>query len=286
VRPEHWFFEIPLRLRSLFRRNRVETELNEELQYHLEERTREFTAAGLSPKEARHAAMREFRGLELSKEECRDARKVNWIHDFLQDARYGARMLRNNTGFTVVAVLTLALGIGANTAMFSVVNGVLLQPLPYLHPEQLVVVARTAPRFDHPVPVSGPNFLDWRARAGQFQALAGFDGRGFTVMAGNEPEHVLGAAVSYNFMQVLQVAPVLGRNFVESEEHAGNDHVAIVTDGFWKQHFGGMPDAVGRTLILNGQSFTLVGVLRLPLHLDAASADFHSVESGEDVARR
>src|SRR5207249_6134496 len=137
----------------------------------------------------------------------------------------------------------------------------LLQPLPYLHSEQLIVVARTEPRFDYPVPLSGPNFLDWRARAKGFQSLAGFDGRGFTFMAGNQPEHVLGAAVSFNFLQVLQVAPALGRDFLQQEEHAGSDHVALVTNGFWKKRFGGSPDAVGQTLILNGQPFALVGVL-------------------------
>src|SRR5256884_5711472 len=105
-------------------------------------------------------------------------------------------MLRKNPGFTCVAVLTLALGIGVNTAIFSIVNGVLLQPLPYPQPEQLVVVARTAPRFDHPVPVSGPNFLDWRARARHVQFFAGFDGPGFTVFFRNEPADILGAAVS------------------------------------------------------------------------------------------
>jgi putative ABC transport system permease protein len=160
-----------------------------------------------------------------------------------------------------VAVLTLALGIGANTAIFSIVNGVLLQPLPYPHPEQLVVVARTAPRFDHPVPVSGPNFLDWRARATQFQFLAGFDGRGFTVMFGNEPENVLGAAVSSSFLSALQVAPILGRNFIESEEHTGHDRVALLSHAFWKERLGGDPGWIGRTLTINGQAFVIVGIL-------------------------
>jgi putative ABC transport system permease protein len=184
-----------------------------------------------------------------------------FLENLAQDVRFGIRMLRKNPGFTAVAVLTLALGIGANTAIFSIVNGVLLQPLPYPHSEQLVVVARTAPRFDHPVPVSGPNFLDWRARATQFQSLAGFDGRGFTVMLGKEPEHVLGAAVSFNFLSVLWVAPVLGRNFLEIEEHAGNDHVALLSHAFWKERLGGDPGWIGRTLTINGQTFTVVGIL-------------------------
>jgi putative ABC transport system permease protein len=186
---------------------------------------------------------------------------IPWLETLYQDLRFGIRTLRKNPGFTVVAVITLALGIGANTAIFSIVDGVLLQPLPYPHSEQLVVVARTAPRFDHPVPVSGPNFLDWRARATQLQSLAGFDGRGFTVMLGKEPEHVLGAAVSFNFLSVLQVAPVLGRNFLETEEHAGHDHAALVSHAFWKQRLGGDAGWIGRTLTINGQTFTVVGIL-------------------------
>jgi putative ABC transport system permease protein len=247
--------------RATFMRSSMETEMDAELRFHLDTYTEDLVRTGIPRQEALRRARLEFGGLERAKEECRDARGVNHLEALVQDLRYGVRMLRKNPGFTAVAVLTLALGIGANTAIFSIVNGVLLQPLPYPHSEQLVVVARTAPMFDHPVPVSGPNFLDWRARAKEFQSLAGFDGRGFTVMLGNEPEHVLGAAVSYNFMQVLQVTPAFGRDFLEQEEHTGNDHVALVTNGFWKQRLGGSPDAVGRTVILNGQSFTLVGVL-------------------------
>src|SRR5260370_33902028 len=147
-------------------------------------------------------------------------------------------MLGKTSGFTLVAVLLPPPGIGANTRIFTIVTGVLLQPLRYPRPEQLVVAARTEPRFDHPVPVSGPNFLDWRARATQFQSLAGFDGRGFTIMLGNHPEHVLGAAVSFNFLSVLQGTPVLGRDFLATEEHAGNDQVALGSHAFWKERLG------------------------------------------------
>ncbi len=246
---------------SFWRQKKREVELEEEVRSHLEMAANARVERGEDKKEAERWVRREFGNVELVKEVTRDVWGWRWLEDLLEDARYGLRMLRKNPGFTGVAVLTLALGIGANTAIFSIVNGVLLQPLPYPQSEELVVVARTAPRFDHPVPVSGPNFLDWRTRATQFQSLAGFDGRGFTVMLGNEPEHVLGAAVSYNFLSVLQVTPALGRDFLQPEEHSGNDHVALVTDGFWKQRLGGRPDAVGRTFILNGQSFAIVGVL-------------------------
>jgi len=245
----------------LFMRRRLYGELSEEIREHIEEKVEELVARGMSRKEAAAAARHEFGNVTLIEEGSREVWQWPSIENFFMDVRYGTRMLRKNPGFTAVAVLTLALGIGANTAIFSIVNGVLLQPLPYAHSEQLVVIARTAPRFDHPVPVSGPNFLDWRARARQFQSLAGFDGRGFTVMLGKEPEHVLGAAVAFNFLSVLQVAPVLGRDFLETEEHAGNDHVALISHAIWKDRLGGDSGWLGRALTINGQAFVVVGIL-------------------------
>ena len=249
------------RLGGLFRKERKEREFAAEMESHLAMHVEDNLRAGMNLEEARRQALIKLGGIEQTKENYRERRGIPFLETALQDLRYGARMLLKNPGFTAVAVVTLALGIGANTAIFSIVNGVLLQPLPYPRPEQLVVVARTAPRFDHPVPVSGPNFLDWRTRARQFQFLAGFDGRGFTVMFGNEPENILGAAVSPNFLSVLQVAPILGRNFLEPEEHTGNDHVAVITHSFWKERLGGDPGWIGRPLTLNGQVFTIVGIL-------------------------
>jgi predicted permease len=250
-----------LRLGELLRKERRERELAAEMESHLQMHIEDNLRAGMSATEARRQALMKLGGIEQTKEIYRQRRGLPLLETLFQDLRYAGRTLLKNPGFTVVVVLTLALGIGANTAIFSIVNGVLLQPLPYPHPEQLVVVARTAPRFDHPVPVSGPNFLDWRARATQFQFLAGFDGRGFAVMFGDEPENVLGAAVSSNFLSVLQVAPILGRNFLEPEEHTGNDRVALISQAFWKERLGGDPGWVGRTLTINGQPFLVVGIL-------------------------
>jgi predicted permease len=183
----------------------------------------------------------------------------------LQDLRYGLRMLAKSPGFTAVAVLTLALGIGANTALFSVVNGVLLNPFPYPQPDRLVALySRTPESLRWSIPY--PNFLDWVRENHSFSALAGYRADGFDLTGVGEPERLRAEMVSATFFSLLGVRPAIGRTFLPEEDQAGAAPVALISDGLWKRKFGAAPDAVGKTLTLNGVPYTIVGVIPADFH--------------------
>jgi predicted permease len=258
-----WFQNISNWLRSLFRRNTVEQELGSELRFHIERQVEENIAAGMAPQEARRAAVREFGGVEQVKEECRDTRRVSFLEVLLQDLRYGARMLRKNPGFTTIAVLILALGIGANTAIFSMVNAVLLHPYNFHNLDSLVRVWETRGMeegFDARS-VAPADAADFFAGTDIFQNLATYRDQTFNLSTEGNVEPILGDSVSASFFDVLGRGPTLGRGFAQSEEQPGFERVAILGYGLWQRRFGGDPDLLGKTIRLNGRDYTVVGIM-------------------------
>ncbi len=260
MRPRYWFYNFPLRLRSLFKRNQADQELSDELQYHLEQKAHEYMAGGLSGDEARSKARREFGGVELSKENCRDTRRVNYIQDLLQDLGFGLRMLRSNPAFALVAVLTLALGIGANTAIFSVVHGVLLEPLPFPKQDQLMSVWEKDDQ-GRPSNTSWANFTDWNRLNHSFDGIAAVSLWSPTVVGPHDAETLVGFRVSSTFFDLMGVKFERGRNFLRSEDVRGNNFVVILSYGFWQRTFGGDPGMLGKSVQLGTRAYTVVGVL-------------------------
>ncbi|MDT7604748.1 MAG: putative transport system permease protein [Acidobacteriota bacterium] len=250
------------RLRALLQRRGVERELDEELRFHIRMREEENVRRGMSRDEARRAARRSFGSLTRIKEACRDVKGGGVVETLIQDVRFGARMLRKDFGFTLVSVLTLALGIGATTAIFSVVNAVLLRPLPYPEADRLLYVGQ---QYRSGIAGSGePKFLFWREQSQSFEALAcssSFGGAGGNLSGGTEAQYVRGLRVSEDFFRVLGIYPAQGRAFTHDEDMPGGASVAILSDKLWQRSFGGDTGIIGRTVTLNDQPMTVVGIM-------------------------
>jgi predicted permease len=256
-----------------------ERELDEELRFHLEKQIELNLAAGMSPAEARRAAFRDFGGLESVKDECRDARPLRWLGHFARDMRYGLRSLRRNAGFAVVAVLTLALGIGANTAIFSILHGVLLAPLPYPDPDRLVRVFMTAPEVPR-FPLSPLDYLDYRRECRSFDALALYTRVNLQLGSDNRPEQLSALRVSHNYFDALGWRPARGRTFEERETRGGH-RVVVLSDRLWRRRFSASPGIVGRSVRLDGLSWTVIGVM--PPGMQHVGGDFRTTAHGDTV---
>ena len=257
----HWRYTIPLRLRSLFRRNVVESELEEELRFHLDQKTEQGIAGGLPLQEARRAALRSLEGLEQKKEECRDMRYVLWMENLARDTRYAARQLRRAPGFTIVAALTLALGIGATTAAFSILDPWLIRPLPLKDAHRLFVLWRTAAGAPGQ-PAFFFNYFDYQAFAKSnhvFTSMGASFFRSFTMTASGSPVSVSGQIASGSLFPTLKVHAQLGRVFVP--EDVSGPPVAILSAAFWKQRFGASRKILGKDIRLNDQPYRVIGVL-------------------------
>jgi len=252
-------------LRRLLRRQQTERELDEEVRSHLELLIDEKMKEGMKPAEARRAAQLELGGVEQVKEEVRAVRAGAWLDTLIQDIRFGLRMLRKNPGFTTVAVLTLALGIGANTAIFSVVNAVLLRPLPFRDSGQLMMIWHTPPQKSFPgIPrfvVSPANYLDWRSQNDVFKNMAAVGFAPINVTGTGEPESVLSTKVSADFFSVLQVRPEMGRAFLADDDQPGHGNVVILTNAFWRSHFDADRNVLGKSIRLDDQPYIIIGVM-------------------------
>jgi predicted permease len=291
MRPEHWIYTIPLRLRSLFRRRQADQELDDELQDHVERKTEEYVTKGMTPQEARRTALLEMGGVEKRKEQCRDARRVTWLQDLLQDLRFGLRMLRKSPGFTAVAVLTLALGIGANTAIFSVLDAVMLRPLPVRNPSRLVLLGWRASARYHPnlhflmfygacsmegfgagpqghvasavytgCSFSEPFFHEVQ-QANIFSGVGAFADLGMTYLSGiGSATTVYAEAVSGGFFHAMGIKASTGRLIEPADDTLSAAPVAILSYRFWQSAFGGSRNAIGHVIQVRGMPFTIVGV--------------------------
>jgi predicted permease len=261
MRLEHWFYTMPLRLRSLFRGRQIEQELDEEFQFHLSQRIAAELATGKTPEEAGYAALREMEGMERRKEECRDTRKVAFIADLIRDLQYGCRMLRRQAGFSFLAILCLALGIGGTTAVCSWVEGILVRPFPLVVGQERMVAITGTDIMNGRDDVSWPDFVDLRKNCTLAEALIAEHIFGTTLSIGRRAEHATASIVSGNYFQALGIRPILGRAFDASDEIGRNAHpVTVISYQCWRDRYRGDPVIIGKTQLLNGVRHTIVGV--------------------------
>ncbi len=265
-----------LRMRALFRSSRIEAELDEEMRYHLDRQIEVLGARGMSDEEARFAALREFGGVDQRKEECRDARGLHLLESVMQDARYALRALGRTPGFTAIALLSLSLGIGANTTIFTFVNAVLLKPLPFPHADRLVVVREQPLASDETVAVHPQNFLAWRARVRAFEAIAIAQRPPVNVLGPDGAEQVSSANATPDLFRVFGLAPAAGRDFTAVDATPGSEPVAILGYRFWQRRFGGSRAVIGQRLLLSDGSRTIVGIASPELKLGLTEPDVYT----------
>src|SRR5262245_56207274 len=254
--------ELILRFRGLFNKQRKDRELDQEIESHLQLHTEENLRLGMTPDEARRRATIKLGGIESTKEAYRDQRGLPVLETLWQDAHYGVRMLRKNPGFSSAAVLTLALGIGATTAIFSLINAVLLEPLPYEQSRQLVNLWEMRPDGKSG-DVSPGAFMDWREYSTSFEGVSSVRDAAANLTGTGQPERINGLRVSANFLSILREGPQVGRGFLPEEERSGGgDQVVVLSHGLWPRRFGGNTNLVGSLIQLDGESYIVAGVLQ------------------------
>ena len=250
------------RLWFLLRRGRLERELQEEMRQHVALKTEKNLAVGMDPEEARYAAQRQLGNMTRQQEESRQSWGFPLLESLVQDIRYGLRGLRQSPGFTLVATATLAVGIGATTAIFSIVNTVLLHPLPYKDSSRLVRVWTESSTFpDSKMGQSVLNFNDIKAQAHSFQGIAVYSRRAFSLTGNGEPEQIFACAISPGFLALFGIHPEMGRDFLPEDQQGKNGNVVLLSHGLWQRRFGGDPNIAGKQVTLEEKSYTVVGVV-------------------------
>jgi putative ABC transport system permease protein len=244
------------RLAALFRKDPAERELDREVRSHLALIQDDLERRGMPSAEARLAAQRRYGGIEQAKELHREARTFMWIERTLKDIRFGIRTLLRNPGFTLVATVTLALGIGANAAIFSVVKAVLLEPLAYKDAGRLVTLLHNGTN-----PVSVANYIDWRDQNRSFESTAAAEAWGPNITGDGEPERIRALQVTQNLLPMLGVRPLLGRVFAAGEDQKGSEQKVVLSYRLWQRRYGGSPDVLGKAITLNGRPYEIVGVM-------------------------
>jgi predicted permease len=255
-----WLTRTWLRLRALAKRKQLDRDLEDEMQFHVAKREEKLAATGFDAQESHYAAQRQFGNTTSMREATREMWTISWLENLWQDLRYGARVLRKNPGFTATAILTLALGIGANTAIFSVVNAVLLRPLPYKDPSRLYSITDYVPQF-HGTLVGSSDFLAWREQNTVFEQMAAYNDSANNLTGDGDPERVIVSGVTANFFPILGVAPAIGRNFVDAEDRAGGSPVAILGYHLWQQRYGGDPKILDRSVQMDNHTYSIVGIM-------------------------
>ena len=259
-----WLEKLRRRARLLFDHDAVEREMEDEMRFHLDMEADELGRFGADADTADHVARRRFGGVARFQDEAREARGGWWLEELRQDIRYAVRVLARGRAFVAISILTLALGVGANTAIFSVVRGVLLRALPYAEPARLVAIQSVI--RGNTAAVSPPDFFDWRSQTHAFSGMAAYYLSTTNLTGNGEPERLTQARVSANFFDVLGVRPPYGRGFVAGEDDAAAPRVAVLSDGLWRRRFGADPSVIGRTIDLDDAPTTVIGVAPADLH--------------------
>jgi len=256
-----WPSVFAARIRGLLVKDRLERELDDEVRFHLEMQAEDNRRAGMNTAEARYAAMRSFGGVEQMKEKLREGRSLSLMETAVQDMSHGVRSLRRRPGFTIGAGLSLALGIGVTTAIFTVLNAVALRPLPYADAERLIWMTQILKKNSTDEVTLTEHFLEWRRQNQTFTDLAGYNYQTRNLTGPDDPMELRTAKASASLLPLLGIQPVLGRNFLKQEDYKGHEQVALIGSELWQQRFGGNPKIIGQAITLDGSPFTIVGVL-------------------------